>query len=117
MQQGFGFCALVEITGFLPQHEIRYKSGSAHDVLAETLKFAWKQDEPAISTHDKKNNNQGRKDSLRPAGIKVPKAKGVTIEAFANDRSDQKARNDKEDIDAHVSAREATHSGMETNDR
>src|SRR3954447_9156428 len=73
-------------------------------MLAEVLKFARQQNEPSISRNDKKDDDQGRKDPFRAPGIKIPKTESSAIEVFTNDRGDQKARNDKENIDADVSA-------------
>jgi len=71
---------------------------------------------PATRRHDYEDNDQCREDPLASAGVEVGEAEGVLRETPADDRSDKKSGNYKEDIHTNVAAAEGRDAGVKADD-
>ena len=116
VQQRFRLGRGIEVSGFVPQHQVRDKPGAARHVLAEQLEFVRQQHVPTRQQRRSADRRHCRKYSPDPPRIKIDIAEASVFETLENDGADQKSRDDEKDVDPDKSAFEDVGEGVKAND-
>ena len=104
MQKWLGFRRIVEISCFVPQHEIRDETGACRDVLAQLVQFIGSQCKPAERQTGKQNDSKYREDASDTADIELSEAEFSLAQITQNDAGNQITGNHEKDVDADKSA-------------
>ena len=73
-------------------------------MLTERYKLVGEQQQPTRDDTDREHYRQGRKDAARSADIEIGQAKAIASQSIDDNRRDQKSGDDKEYIDADITA-------------
>ena len=87
-----------------PQHNIGQEHGAGNDMLAQHEKLIAEQGKPANRPATGQHGQQGRKDPTDAAIIEVQQIELPLLQAAQQDGGDQKAGNDKKNVDADKAA-------------
>ena len=104
VQQGFGFCRIVEIPSFAPEHEIGHKPDTSDRMFAQLLVFVGQQCKPAESQRSKQDRQECWEDSFDAPRIKLQDTEAATVQVFKNDGRDQKTRDHEKNIHPNEAA-------------
>lgn len=116
-QKRIEFRRRSEVVDPAPELDIRDREDRRDGAASERLQFGWRQQDQGKDARRQEHGEQGRKDSPRATCVKIAEMK-VAIPDFAeNDRADEIARYDEEDVDADETARQKRRIGMKQDDR
>ena len=117
MQQRFGVRRKVEIAGFVPVEKVGDEARAAGDVLAQERVVVGEEREPSPEQAREQDEDERREDALDTADVKRLEAEAPAFQSAEDDRRDQIAGDDEEDVDADESTGSDRREGMERHDR
>lgn len=109
--------AVLEIAGIFPEVDIGGERRHRNEATAEILKELGQEKQPGGKKRQEREESQRGKDAPGAPFIKIQDGKAAVGQFIGNDAGDQKAGNDKEDIDADESARKTRNPGVKQEDR
>lgn len=116
MQQGFVFAVDVEVPLLHTQRPVVEKQGGSKGVFGELAQFLFMQKHQAHAEGEEQNREQRGKNTANAAAVKVAKGKPLFVQLAPDDAADEVARDDKEDVHAHKTARKQRPKIMEGQD-
>ena len=118
MKQGLELARGLEIPAVQPEIYVRAKAQCGQQAVAEIGVFERPVQPARQAVADQQHQQQRRQDTPRPAFIKAPDAVALLLDLGKENAADQKAADDKKDIDAEeASGQPALEAGMEQDDR
>jgi hypothetical protein len=117
MQQRLQIRSGIKIADFLPENEILNEPRASGDVFAQLRVFVRQEQEPASGKTGKEHQNQRRKNPADTVGVELGEAEVAVLQALKQDRRNQIAGNDEENIDADKAAGQASGECMKDDNR
>src|SRR5262245_44717480 len=112
MQERFKAGSGVEVAALAPQRYVREEAGAEEHMLAQLRQLGWGQRKETIGQHCSQANSQCRKDASDAPPIKGREREAVLVHSTEKYRRDQEARNDEEDVYAHIAAADYIRKGV-----
>jgi hypothetical protein len=94
----------LEVAALVPQDEIRKEARGGGNVLAEVGVLVAQQCKPAERQAKGEHGDQGREDAPDAPAVERDEAEISALKAFQDDRGDQEAGDDEENVDADEAA-------------
>src|ERR1700682_6269942 len=104
----------IEISGLLPQCEVRHEGGPGRNVLGERTIIVDQQQIPSRNERECQHEHERRKNPADSPHVKFEKAEISAIETLEDDARNQEAGDHEEDIDANKAAAECAGAGMKS---